>query len=329
MRDENGEEMHKSKGNAIWFDDAAEKMGVDVMRWLFSRANPAPTSISATTSLTRSGAASFCRSGTPILLRHLCRARWLRPERTGRIDPADRAPVAGPLDHLPAAPADRRGRQALDDYDSRRPRGRSSGLRSTSCPTGTSGATVGASGRARTTPTRRRPTRRCTRCLTTLARLLAPFMPFLAEAMYQNLVRSVDPQAPESVHLTDFPISRSDRIDESLSRDMDAVLEVVGAGHAARQEAAIKVRQPLPALLIHTREPEMLESVLRLRDQILDELNVKSLRPMDDPGQYVSYTIRPNLRSARATTRQAGQRRPPRPCRPRCGRGRSPRPSGN
>jgi isoleucyl-tRNA synthetase len=110
-------------------------------------------------------------------------------------------------------------------------------------------------------------------------------------------VRSVDPQAPESVHLTDFPISRSDRIDESLSRDMDAVLEVVGAGHAARQEAAIKVRQPLPALLIHTREPEMLESVLRLRDQILDELNVKSLQPMEDPGRYVSYTIRPNLRA--------------------------------
>ena len=189
-------------------------------------------------------------------------------------------------------------RSALDDYDSGSCRAaRSSGLRSTSCPTGTSGETVGASGRARTMLTKRRRTRRSMRCLTTLAQLLAPFMPFLAEAIYQNLVRSVDPQAPESVHLTDFPVSRSDRIDESLSRDMGAVLEVVGAGHAARQEAAIKVRQPLPALLVYTREPEMLESVLRLRDQVLDELNVKSLRPMDDPGQYVSYTIRPNLRT--------------------------------
>jgi isoleucyl-tRNA synthetase len=131
--------------------------------------------------------------------------------------------------------------------------------------------------------------------LTTLAQLLAPFTPFLAEAIYQNLVRSVDPDAPESVHLTDFPRSHSNHIDESLARDMDAVLEVVGAGHAARQEAAIKVRQPLPALLIHAREPAMLESVLRLQDQVLDELNVKSLQPMEDPGQYVSYTIRPNL----------------------------------
>jgi isoleucyl-tRNA synthetase len=78
---------------------------------------------------------------------------------------------------------------------------------------------------------------------------------------------------------------------------MDIVLEVVGAGHAARQEAAIKVRQPLPALLVHTRDPEMLESVLRLRDQVLDELNVKSLEPIEDPGKFVSYTIRPNLRA--------------------------------
>jgi isoleucyl-tRNA synthetase len=130
-----------------------------------------------------------------------------------------------------------------------------------------------------------------------LARLLAPFTPFLAEAIYQNLVRAVDSHSPESVHLTDYPVSRSDRIDESLSRDMDAVLEVVGAGHAARQEATIKVRQPLPALLVHTREPAMLESIFRLRDQILDELNVKSLEPMADPGQFISYTIRPNLRA--------------------------------
>jgi isoleucyl-tRNA synthetase len=110
-------------------------------------------------------------------------------------------------------------------------------------------------------------------------------------------VRSVDARSSESVHLTDYPVSSPDRIDETLSRDMDAVLEIVGAGHAARQEAAIKVRQPLPALLVHSREPAMLESVLRLQDQVLDELNVKSLQPMEDPGQYVSYTIRPNLRA--------------------------------
>jgi isoleucyl-tRNA synthetase len=133
--------------------------------------------------------------------------------------------------------------------------------------------------------------------LTTLARLLAPFIPFVAESIYQNLVRSVDPSASESVHLTDFPVPDPERIDARLSRDMDIVLEVVGAGHAARQEAAIKVRQPLPALLVHTREPAYFDSVLRLRDQILEELNVKTIEPLRDPGQYVGYSIRPNLRA--------------------------------
>ena len=100
------------------------------------------------------------------------------------------------------------------------------------------------------------------------------------------------------MHLTDYPSPARDRIDESLSRDMDAVLEVVGAGHAARQEAAIKVRQPLPALLVHTREPAMLASVLRLQDQVLDELNVKSLQPIDRSRPVRRRTpIRPNLRA--------------------------------
>ena len=90
-------------------------------------------------------------------------------------------------------------------------------------------------------------------CLVTLARLLAPFIPFVTEEMYQNLVaRSRSSMRRESIHLTEFPAPDLERIDEALSRDMDAVLEVVSAGHAARQEAAIKVRQPLPALMVHS-----------------------------------------------------------------------------
>ncbi|MFT4039156.1 MAG: DUF5915 domain-containing protein, partial [Thermomicrobiales bacterium] len=109
-------------------------------------------------------------------------------------------------------------------------------------------------------------------------------------------VRAVDAEAPESIHLTDFPVSDAARIDLALSQDMEAVLEVVGAGHAARQEAAVKVRQPLPALLVYARDPQVLESVLKLQDQVLDELNIKAVQQLADPGQYVSYDIRPNLR---------------------------------
>src|SRR5215203_5843409 len=246
MRDEKGEEMHKSKGNAIWFDEAAEEIGVDAMRWLFS------------------------------LAERTVLDRWIISQLQQLV-----AAVRSALDdYAPDRAARAIERFTIDELSNwyiRRNRRRF--------------------WKSENDADKSAAYQTLYEILTTLAQLLAPFTPFLAEAVYQNLVRSVDLQAPESVHLTDFPVSRSDRIDESLSRDMDAVLEVVGAGHAARQEAAIKVRQPLPAVLVHTREPEMLESVLKLRDQILDELNVKSLRPMDDPGQYVSYTIRPNLRA--------------------------------
>jgi isoleucyl-tRNA synthetase len=133
--------------------------------------------------------------------------------------------------------------------------------------------------------------------LTTLARVLAPFIPFVAEAIYQNLVPSVDASAPESVHLTDYPAADRSKIDELLSRDMAAVLEIVGAGRAARQEAAVKVRQPLPALLIHSRDGAVLDAVSRLSDLIADELNVKSVQSLPDPRRFVSYDIRPNLRA--------------------------------
>src|SRR5215217_4966457 len=298
MRDEKGEEMHKSKGNAIWFDEAAEQIGVDAMRWLFSRANP-----DANLNFGYHNADEVRRRFIlPLWNSYAFFATYAALDRFDPHAAENQIPLAertvldrwiiSQLQQLIAAV-----RSALDDYAPDR------------AARAIERFTIDELSNWYIRRNRRRfwksendadkaaAYQTLYESLTTLAQLLAPFTPFLAEAVYQNLVRSVDLQAPESVHLTDFPVSRSDRIDESLSRDMDAVLEVVGAGHAARQEAAIKVRQPLPAVLVHTREPEMLESVLKLRDQILDELNVKSLRPMEDPGQFVSYTIRPNLRA--------------------------------
>ncbi|MEA2525135.1 MAG: isoleucyl-tRNA synthetase, partial [Thermomicrobiales bacterium] len=131
--------------------------------------------------------------------------------------------------------------------------------------------------------------------LTTLTGLLAPFLPFLSEAMYQNLVRAVDPTAPESVHLTDYPTVDASSIDEQLSSDMAAVLEVVSLGRAARSEAGVKVRQPLPGILVHAREKSVLDAVTRLKDQVLDELNVKDVAPLVELGDVVAYDIRPKL----------------------------------
>jgi isoleucyl-tRNA synthetase len=298
MRDEKGEEMHKSKGNAIWFDEAAEVIGVDAMRWLFSRANPdanlnfgyhiaddvrrrfiLPLWNSYAFFATYAALDRFDPNATenqiPLAERTIL-DRWII-SRLHQLVAEVRAALDDYVPDRAARAIERFTIDELSNWYIRRNRRRF--------------------WKSENDADKAAAYQTLYESLTTLARLLAPFTPFLAEAIYQNLVRSVEPHASESVHLTDFPVSRSERIDESLSRDMDIVLEVVGAGHAARQEAAIKVRQPLPALLVHTRDPEMLESVLRLREQVLDELNVKSLQPIEDPEKFVSYAIRPNLRA--------------------------------
>ncbi len=130
-------------------------------------------------------------------------------------------------------------------------------------------------------------------CLTTLAKLLAPFMPFIAEEMYQNLVRSVDATAPESVHLCDYPQADEALIDEELVEDTRLVMRLVSLGHGARNQAGIKLRQPLAQALFKVRSEGEAESLRRLADQVLDELNVKELVFLEDAGQVVDHRISP------------------------------------
>ncbi|MFQ5855077.1 MAG: isoleucine--tRNA ligase [Anaerolineae bacterium] len=128
--------------------------------------------------------------------------------------------------------------------------------------------------------------------LVTLSKLLAPFMPFTSEAMYQNLVRSVVADAPESVHLTDFPTFNPDLIDESLMFDTRLVMRVASLGHAARNKAQIRVRQPLAAAVVQTRTPAERAALKALADQLEEELNVKELR-FADGDELVDYEVKP------------------------------------
>ncbi len=130
-------------------------------------------------------------------------------------------------------------------------------------------------------------------CLTTLARLLAPFMPFIAEEMYQNLVRSVDATAPESIHHCDYPQADEALIDEQLAEDTRLVMRLVSLGHGARNRVGIKLRQPLAQALFKVRSESEAESLFRLTDQVLDELNVKELIILEDVGQVVDYHVSP------------------------------------
>jgi len=132
-------------------------------------------------------------------------------------------------------------------------------------------------------------------CLTTLSKLLAPFTPFLAEEIYRNLVSSVDERAPKSAHLSDFPQSDKGLIDLKLMADTALLMRLVSLGHAARNKAGLKVRQPLAQLLIKVCTPEEREVIEGLADQVLEELNVKSLAFVEEP-DLVEYQIKPDPR---------------------------------
>ena len=129
--------------------------------------------------------------------------------------------------------------------------------------------------------------------LVTLAKLLAPAMPFLADEMYRNLVCSIDAKAPESVHLAKWPKADESQIDETLNREMGLVMKLVSLGHNARQKANRKVRQPLDEAAFALARPEERHTVETYADLITDELNVKRVRLLDASGEAVSFVVKP------------------------------------
>jgi len=124
-------------------------------------------------------------------------------------------------------------------------------------------------------------------CLVTLSKLLAPLAPFLAEELYQNLVCSVLPDAPNSVHLTDFPVSDKTKIAKQLIADTQLAMKISSLGRAARSQAGIKVRQPLAKVIVKVASKKERERLERLMPQILDELNVKELEFVDSDYFYL------------------------------------------
>jgi isoleucyl-tRNA synthetase len=129
------------------------------------------------------------------------------------------------------------------------------------------------------------------RVLVNLSRLLAPFVPFVSEVMHQNLNRSVDPGAPESVHHCEWPVSES--VDEVLNDEMALILRLVSLGHAARNKANRKLRQPLSEIAFAVGLDKEREIVMRYSDIIRSELNVKSVRLLDVTAEVVNYQLKP------------------------------------
>ena len=115
-------------------------------------------------------------------------------------------------------------------------------------------------------------------CLVTLARLMAPFTPFIAEELYQNLVRTADKDAPESVHMADFPVADLKLVDRQLSDDNRLAMKVCSLGRAARSQAGVKVRQPLETLCVGVSSDFEKRALERVAPLVLGELNVKEIR---------------------------------------------------
>ena len=129
--------------------------------------------------------------------------------------------------------------------------------------------------------------------LVTMAKISAPFIPFMAEEIYRNLVCSVDKSAPESVHLCDFPAADEDMIDTSLEENMDEVVDVVVLGRACRNAANIKNRQPVAKMYVKA-DRAVDESYVEI---IAEELNVKAVEFTDNVREFTTYSFKPQLRT--------------------------------
>ena len=130
--------------------------------------------------------------------------------------------------------------------------------------------------------------------LVTLAKVLAPFTPFMSESIYRNLVTNFDKNAPISVHLCSYPVADKSMIDKDLERDMDVVLKAVALGRAVRAKANLKNRQPLAELFILTDAKLADEKMLTL---VADELNVKKAEIVSDNAKFMTYELKPQLKT--------------------------------
>jgi isoleucyl-tRNA synthetase len=290
VRDETGREMHKSWGNMIEFNDAAERMGSDVIRWLYALQNPAQNvnfgygpgdevrrrfilplwNVYAffVTYANLDGWRPGARAGAPPSLLD----RWILSRLVDVV-----ATVRARLDAYDVAGAARPIERFVDDLSlwyvrrGRRRYWKSEGDADKQAAYET-----------------------LYEVLVTLSRVLAPFVPFLTEALYQNLVRAVDARAAESVHLCPMPVPDEAARDPQLEQGMQETRHLVYLGRAARNEARIKVRQPLASATLLDRSgtvagrPEFIEL-------LKDELNVREVRFAGSLGDLGRLEVRPRF----------------------------------
>ena len=294
VKDENGREMHKSWGNAIWFDDAAEKMGVDVMRWMYSLQNVEQNLLFGYGAAdevrkklitlwnvysfyaTYAAVDGFDPIKNPFKWDNLSVLdQWVIAKTHLLIQNADQS-----LDTFRADAFMKNFEMYLEDLSNwyiRRNRRRF--------------------WKSEDDEDKKAAYATLYHVLENVIKIIAPVLPFVSDSIYQNLIRNSDSNSLESVHLCDFPRSNKEYINMGLIKNVDALKKSVELGRSARNTSDVRIRQPLSKALFAVEDDKVSKFILDNQDIVLDELNVKSLERITESDQLIDYKIKPNLRT--------------------------------
>ncbi len=291
--DQDGKKMSKSVGNIVDPYDVFDTVGADALRWYFlARLSPEVLK-RISVGIVQDVASSFINTLWNTY------SFFILYARLDEFDLEDQIPVAErpEIDRWAAALLNQTVRtctEAMDDYDAKR-----AGDAIESFVDQLSNWYVRRNRRRfwKSTDAADKRSAYLTlyECLETVNRLLAPFVPFLAEQIYQNLVRSLRPDAPLSVHMCEWPDVNEANDDAALLYEIDVVQKVVGLARAARSQSGVRTRQPLSRLLVRTPDDKAANALEEHRDQVLEELNVKAMEFIARDAGLVNYRIKPNL----------------------------------
>ena len=292
VKDETGRDMHKSWGNAIWFDDAAEEIGVDVMRWMYANQNiehnllfgygPANEVRRKLLTLwnvysffaTYAALDKFSPIDTKIKDSDLTLLdKWILAKSNVLVKEAVNA-----FENYRVDKFIQKYEKFLDDLSNwyiRRNRRRFWKSENDIDKTAAYHTLY--------------------HVLLTSVKIVAPILPFMSEKIYQNLVCNIDNSLPESIHLCDYPVIDDKKIDQKMVEQVDTIRKIVELGRSARNKAELKIRQPLKELCFHLSDNSVEEFIIENQKIILEELNVKKIKYVKSTDKLIAYEIKPNL----------------------------------
>ena len=290
VKDETGRDMHKSWGNAIWFDDAAEKMGVDVMRWMYANQNPEHNLLfgyaiadevrkqlitlwnTYSFFVTYANLDGFDPS-IEIDKSTLTKSdRWIISKTNKFIKTAEKIYSNYQVFHLMSEATIFLDK--LSNWYIRRNRRRFWKSENDSDKTAAYSTLY--------------------QILINFVKVMAPVVPFVSDKIYTNLISGRNKSEVDSVHLCDFPSVGEADIDEEIINEIDTVIQIVSLSRSARNKANIKIRQPLAELAVYA-DDNIQNITKNNQNEILEELNIKTLKFVVNESDLVQYNVKPDF----------------------------------